>query len=191
MIFIYLIAAFCILVDQISKIIIINNLSIGDSIKVIDNFFYITHIKNNGVAFGFAFSDKPAHNLAIQLVIAAICLTLFIFFSIKYKDFKKNKWIGISLGLLIGGLIGNVIDRLFHSTHSVTDFLSFILYYPWFENGKLVITSNPFAVFNIADACLNVGVFMLIIYLIFIEPRKTKKEKEAENIEEEDTVIKA
>ena len=191
MIVIYIIAIACIALDQLTKLIIMNNLNLGDSIQVIKEFFYITYIKNDGVAFGFSFTDKPGLNLAIQLVIAAICLALFVFFSFKYKDFKKNKWVGVSLGLLIGGLIGNVIDRVFYSTHSVTDFLSFILYYPWFEGGKLVLKSFPFAVFNIADACLNIGVIMIIVFLLFIEPIKEKKRiKESINKpEEEDTVI--
>ena len=165
------------------------NLELGDSIQVIRNFFYITYIKNDGVAFGMSFSDKPWLNLLIQLLIAAVCFGIFIFLSIKYKDFKKNKWVGVALGLLIGGLIGNVIDRIFYSSHSVTDFLSFILYYPWFENGKLIIASNPFAVFNIADSCLNVGVFMLVIFLIFIEPKKIKKEIASNEEEKEDVVV--
>ena len=191
MIIIYAIALLCIFIDQLTKLIIMNNLPLGDSIEVIKDFFYITYIKNDGVAFGFSFTDKPWLNLTIQLLIAAVCLALFIFFSIKYKDFKKNKWVGISLGLLIGGLIGNVIDRVFYSTHSVTDFLSFILYYPWIEGGKFIINSFPFAVFNIADACLNVGVIMIIIFLLFIEPIKEKrnKPKDGDRPQDEDIVV--
>ncbi len=188
MLVIFLIALACIILDQVSKIIIMTNLELGDSIEVIRNFFYITFIRNDGVAFGMSFSDKPWLNLLIQLLIAAICLALFIFLTIKYKDFKKNKWVGIALGLLIGGLIGNVIDRIFYPTHSVTDFLSFILYYPWIENSKLIIASNPFAVFNIADSCLNVGVFMLVIFLIFIEPKRSK-DVAYEESKDEDVVI--
>ena len=189
MVVIFLIALLCVIVDQVSKIVIMTNLTLGDSIEVIRNFFYITFIRNDGVAFGMSFSDKPWLNLLIQLLIAAVCFGIFLFLTFKYKDFKKNKWVGVALGLLIGGLIGNVIDRIFYPTHSVTDFLSFILYYPWIENGKLIIASWPFAVFNIADSCLNVGVFMLVIFLIFIEPKKSKQELLSKEETSEDVVI--
>ena len=96
----------------------------------------------------------------------------------------------ISMALLIGGLLGNVIDRIFYSTHSVTDFLSFIIYYPWFVGGKLTMCNFPFAVFNLADTWLTVGVIMMIIYLIFIEPKKEKERAKTESSENaEDEVI--
>ena len=186
---IYLIALGLIIIDQATKLIIMNTMSIGESIPVIEGFFYINYVKNDGVAFGFEFTNSQVWNLVIQLSIATICLALFIYLTLKLKSFKKNKWMSITMSLLIGGLIGNVIDRIFYSSHSVTDFLSFILYYPWFENGKLIIESNPFAVFNIADSCLNVGVFMLVIFLIFIEPKKIKKQIATDEDEKEDVVV--
>ena len=188
MIWIYIIAVIVIIIDQATKLIVMHTMDLEDSIRVIKDFFYITYIKNDGVAFGYNFSENPVINLVIQFLIAAVCLTLFVFLSTKIKSFKGNKWYSISLGLLIGGLIGNVIDRIFYDTHSVTDFLSFILYYPWFQDGKLVIMSYPFAVFNFADSCLNVGVFMMVIYLIFMEPKRAKAIHEEES-EKEDEVI--
>ena len=62
------------------------------------------------------------------------------------------------------------------------------IYYPWFSEGKLVIESYPFAVFNVADSCLNVGVFMMVIYLIFMEPKKLKKETENEVLNEDEVI---
>ncbi|MCR5741287.1 MAG: signal peptidase II [Gammaproteobacteria bacterium] len=190
MIIIYLIALIAIVVDQVTKLTVMNTMELGESITIIKNFFYINYVKNDGVAFGFEFTSSKTANLIIQLLIAAVCLALFIYLSTKIKKFKDNKWFSISLGIMIGGLIGNVIDRIFYSTHSVTDFLSFILYYPWFVEGKLKILSFPFAVFNIADSCLNVGVFMMVIYLLFIEPKKNKKEeKNEDNKDSQDEVV--
>ena len=175
MIITLLIALGLVIIDQAVKLIIMGTMTEGESITVIKDFFYINFVRNDGVAFGFEFTKSPTANLIIQLLIAAACLTAFIIIINKQKDFKKNKWFMVTMALLIGGLLGNVIDRIFYSTHSVTDFLSFILYYPWFVNGKLTMCSVPFAVFNLADTWLTVGVIMMIVYLIFIEPKKEKE----------------
>ena len=189
MIITLLIALGLLILDQAAKLIIMATMTEGESITVIKDFFYINYVKNNGVAFGFEFTSNPTANLIIQLAIAAIVLTAFIIIIIKVKSFKNNKWFMISMALLIGGLLGNVIDRIFYPTHSVTDFLSFIIYYPWFVNGKLTMCSFPFAVFNIADTWLTVGVIMMIIYLIFIEPKREKIKAKDETQTKEDEVI--
>lgn len=189
MIITLLIALGLLLIDQAAKLIIMATMTEGESITVIKDFFYINYVKNNGVAFGFEFTSNPTANLIIQLAIASIVLTAFIIIIIKVKSFKNNKWFMISMALLIGGLLGNVIDRIFYPTHSVTDFLSFIIYYPWFVNGKLTMCSFPFAVFNIADTWLTVGVIMMIIYLIFIEPKREKAKAKEETQTKEDEVI--
>ena len=189
MIITLLIALGLVIIDQAVKLIIMGTMTEGESITVIKDFFYINYVKNDGVAFGFEFTKSSTANLIIQLLIAAACLTAFIIIIYKQKDFKKNKWFMITMALLIGGLLGNVIDRIFYSTHSVTDFLSFILYYPWFVNGKLTMCSVPFAVFNLADTWLTVGVIMMIVYLIFIEPKKEKERIKNENENKDDEVI--
>ena len=189
MIITLLIALGLLLIDQAAKLIIMATMTEGESITVIKDFFYINYVKNNGVAFGFEFTSNPTANLIIQLAIASIVLTAFIIIIIKVNSFKNNKWFMISMALLIGGLLGNVIDRIFYPTHSVTDFLSFIIYYPWFVNGKLTMCSFPFAVFNIADTWLTVGVIMMIIYLIFIEPKREKIKAKEETQTKEDEVI--
>ena len=189
MIITLLIALGLLILDQAAKLIIMATMTEGESITVIKDFFYINYVKNNGVAFGFEFTSNPTANLIIQLAIASIVLTAFIIIIIKVKSFKNNKWFMISMALLIGGLLGNVIDRIFYPTHSVTDFLSFIIYYPWFVNGKLTMCSFPFAVFNIADTWLTVGVIMMIIYLIFIEPKREKNKAKDETQTKEDEVI--
>ncbi len=102
-------------------------------------------------------------------VVSLLALALFIFLAIKYtKSNKKVGWLRVTLGLLIGGDLGNIIDRTFYSDHMVTDFLSFTLYYPWVRDGKVVIESFDYAVFNIADSAIVVGVIILLIYMLFI-----------------------
>ena len=185
-----LIALGLLILDQAAKLTIMATMTEGQSITVIKDFFYINFVRTDGVAFGFEFTSNPIANLIIQLTIATVVLVALIIIIYRVKSFKNNKWLMIALALLIGGLLGNVIDRIFYSTHSVTDFLSFIIYYPWFVGGKLTMCSFPFAIFNLADTWLTVGVIMMIIYLIFIEPKKEKERIKNESSEEKkDEVI--
>lgn len=180
MIIILILSLAFIAIDQITKFIVVSNMSLYEKREVIKEFFFFTYLRNDGIAFGF---DIP---LFIRIIITIIALAVIGYFIYKYRDFKKNKWIGISLSLILGGTIGNFIDRLFQTDHSVIDFFNFYIYYPWIENSKFVFNYIDFAVFNVADACLNIGVFMMLFYILFIEPKKNKKEKSSN----EDVTIK-
>ena len=178
MLYIFIIALLAIVTDQTVKILVMNLIEEGEEIWLINGLFYLTHEKNSGVAWSFEFvPNNPTMNLIIQLLIAAVALTVFIYLAIKIKDFKSNRWYGFTIGLLIGGLIGNVIDRIFYPTHSVTDMIGVML--PYFT--KYGLEWYRFPIFNIADSCLVIGVIMLLIYLIFIEPKKEKMEEKAED----------
>ena len=157
-----------ILLDQIVKIIIRVNMFEGQEITIISHFFSITHIENTGAAWG-GFSSYTV----ILIIVSILILGYFIFL---YKDinFKEKTFFSISLVLVIGGTIGNLIDRLFF--RSVTDFLDFD------------ILGYDFPVFNIADILLVVGFAMFIIDLIFLEKDEEKvvsnKSSEVEVIED-------
>ncbi|MBO8427286.1 MAG: signal peptidase II, partial [Firmicutes bacterium] len=87
------------------------------------------------------------------------------------KDKSINTFFGIALALVLGGDVGNLIDRTFFFDRGVVDFISI---QSWFPN---------FGIFNIADACLVVGVLMLLGYLIYDEIKTSKEDKEhKENI---------
>ena len=124
----------------------------GGQTTVIDNFFYLTYTINTGAAFSFLAGKEWAQ--IFFKVLTSISLVMFVFFYI-YAFKKKYGFLKYSLALIIGGTIGNFIDRLIMD--GVRDFLSFIFW------------GNPFAVFNLADACLTVGVIMLIIHFLFID----------------------
>ena len=178
MLYILIIALVAILTDQTVKILVMNLIEEGEEIWIINGLFYLTHEKNSGVAWSFEFvPGNSTMNLIIQLLIAAVALTVFIFLAVKIKNFKSNEWYGFTIGLLIGGLIGNVIDRIFYPTHSVTDMIGVML--PYFD--KYGLEWYRFPIFNIADSCLVIGVIMLLIYLIFIEPKKEKMEEKSED----------
>ncbi len=133
-----------ILIDQMSKIIISSFLSLSESIKVIKNFFYITYVHNYGGAWSL-FNNK------VTLLVIATLIIIFIL--IKYMTkFKINKRNIIGFGLLFGGILGNLIDRVCFGY--VKDFLDFKIF------------GYNYPVFNIADIAIVLGVILLAIAII-------------------------
>ena len=103
--FYYLIAIFVILLDQITKWLIVNNMELGESIPIIDNVLYITSHRNRGAAWGILQGQMWLFYVITVIVIVAIIYYL-------YKA-AKGKWLlGLSLALMLGGAIGNFIDRV-------------------------------------------------------------------------------
>lgn len=137
----------CIVLDQISKIIVRAYLQPKGSITIIKNFFKLTYVENRGGAWG-AFSG----NLWLFIIITVAALA-FMFYLMKDFDLKNNAFYSIALVLVIAGAIGNFIDRVIFKY--VTDFLDFYIF------------GYDFPVFNIADICITIGVFMLLAKILF------------------------
>ena len=141
---ILIISIVTLLIDQITKIIIDLALKIDETVSVIKHFFYITRVSNTGAAFSIL--EGKTILLSIVSIIAVILLLRYM------KDFKNNKLVNLSFGLLLGGIIGNFGDRLFLGY--VRDFLKFNIF------------GYNYPVFNIADATIVIGVILLIICMI-------------------------
>ena len=142
-----IVAALSISLDQITKSIIRATVATRGLIEVIEGYFQIVYAENTGAAFGTFYGKN---NLFIVIMIIAIG---FIF--IYYRQFKENLWMKISLGFLLGGAVGNLIDRLVFQY--VTDFIRvrwWFLHWRWWPS------------FNIADASVVIGAIMLIIGMI-------------------------
>lgn len=153
----YLIALAIIALDQITKWLIIINMELGESIPIIDGFFHLTSHRNSGAAWGI---------LQGQMIFFYIITLVFIAAAVYYmhKYARDNKLLGISLGIIIGGAIGNFIDRLFR--HEVVDFADFTIF------------NYNFPIFNVADSALTIGVILIIIVTIIEERNEKRKEKE-------------
>ena len=151
---IYSIASIVIMVDLILKFIVSSKLVENDIIKVIPNFFSIYYLKNTGAAFSIL-----QDSTAFLVILRALILLVLNNYIDKEKDL--NKISEISLGMVIGGIFGNMIDRIIN--HSVTDFISFRIF------------NYNFPVFNIADIGITVGVFLLLISVLK-DCRKEKKQ---------------
>lgn len=134
--------------DWFSKFIIHKLYAYGESKVVIENFFSIVHVHNYGSAFGLFNQGKSTTFNTIFFAIASIIGVLLILFLIK-EEAKNNKMGLIALYMLLGGIIGNQGERIFHNF--VTDFLDFY------------INNHHWPAFNIADSSISVGI---VIYFI-------------------------
>lgn len=141
-----LVAALDILVDQLSKAWIRVHVPLGEWYFQA-GFFRIIDIRNTGAAFGL-FQGSTAV-LAVLSVMGAIAIFLFAFFVRHRFSFLRTTLGRVTLGLILGGIVGNMIDRL--RLGYVTDFLDFT-YWP---------------TFNVADASVVVGISLLAYCLLF------------------------
>lgn len=153
---IFFISVLVIIFDQVSKLVIENILNVGQSITIIKNFFSLTYINNYGAAFGI-FKNSPIFLLFISIV------ALILIYSNSF-NFKSNKKNDFAFGLITGGILGNIIDRLFLTY--VRDFLSFKLF-SWYA-----------PVFNIADSAIFVGVILLIIAILKGDDKHDQRKKQ-------------
>ena len=128
---------FTLLSDQLSKLFIVKSLYVGESINILP-FFNIVHVRNRGVTFGLL-SGK------LQPIVFVILALIVVGFLINYA--RKNESHRSLISLIVGGAIGNVIDRIAYG--SVIDFLDFHL------------GSYHWPAFNIADSAIVIGVFLL------------------------------
>ncbi len=141
------------LLDQITKWIVLNTLTKVDTVALIDGIFHFTYCENRGAAFGIM-----QNRVWFFVVITIAVFIAVIWYMIKYKP--KNKWLIFSLTLLMGGALGNFVDRIFRGY--VVDFLDF----------RLI----NFPIFNVADCFVVIGAILLACYMIFSEYEKEKKQ---------------
>lgn len=131
--------------DQITKSVIMNKMQIGDSIEIIEGFLYIAYTKNTGAAWGIF------HEHTEYLAIFSVVATLALIYMLMHM---KRKFGAFSLAMLIGGAVGNAIDRI--KLGWVVDFIDTYIF------------GYDFPTYNVADAAITVGVILLLIYMLFI-----------------------
>jgi signal peptidase II len=177
-----------IFVDQLSKFFIkgINipflNISIegmyyGESLSVIGNFFKITFIENPGMAFGFNPGSDFKLWISIFSLIASIGLIVYLYF-VRNKSLSLR----IALALILGGAVGNLIDRIFYGIiykyappfyGKVVDFFDF----DFFNFAIFGRSYDRWPIFNIADASVTIGVIILVL---FYRQHKSEDEENSE-----------
>ncbi|MBE0448343.1 MAG: signal peptidase II [Actinobacteria bacterium] len=137
----FIVAGFVLVIDQVLKAYIRYMLPVGESVPLVPGILYLTHVRNSGAAFGIF------PNQRIVFFIVSIAVIFLILYYSKCIG-KADRLTTISLGLVLGGAIGNLIDRAISGR--VTDFIDF-RFWP---------------VFNVADSVIVIGVILLSLNLI-------------------------
>ena len=147
----FFISIFIILLDQISKYEVRHLIKYGSIIKITDKFLWLTNIENKGAAFSLSFGS-PQINRIVFLVAGFIIVFIIAYFAYR----SKSKIEIIAFFLIIGGALGNLIDRIFNG--AVTDFI-------WVDFPDAIMQRWP--VFNVADSSIVIALGLIIIESIF------------------------
>jgi signal peptidase II len=136
----WIVAIVVFLLDRWSKSIVLGQFAPGESRLVVPRLLWFTFVENTHGAFGM-FGNSPILLIGLAVLVLAM-------FAWAFRDaVKRSNLVRVAFGMIAGGAVGNVIDRLQH--HWVVDFIDFKTIWP--------------NVFNVADACITVGVGLLII----------------------------
>lgn len=144
-------AVLIILADQISKYAVMRYLRLHESVPVITGFFDLVHVRNRGMAFGLL--NRPDINFGFYVLVAASigAIVLLTVWLIRLKE--NDNLTVLTLSLILGGAVGNLIDRL--RFREVVDFLDvYIGQYHW-------------PAFNVADSAITVGTLLLAFTMFF------------------------
>lgn len=145
-------AALAVIADQITKMWAANAFIYGET-RPVTGFFNFTLVHNPGGAFGLLGQAAPGTRLAVFIVVVLIALIALIWAFCHY--YRQNRFMAVVLALIIGGAIGNLIDRIRFGF--VIDFLDF--------HAK----GWHWPAFNVADICVTLGLALVIIYVLFFE----------------------
>ena len=143
-----------ILADQLSKIWIKNHFSLWESREILGTFIKFSHVKNPGIAFGLSVGE-----FGILVTILSVAATVYIAYY-HWQERFNHPLIVIGLALILGGAIGNLIDRstIFFSEHyeGVVDFID------------VGIGTSRWYTFNIADSAITVGIVLYLLHSLFM-----------------------
>lgn len=133
--------------DQLTKLAASASLSLHQSKMIIPDLFSLTLVHNNGMAFGIMSGSPSNIRTAILTALSAAALLLIVYYCASIP--RSRLWLQFGLSLIMGGALGNIIDRL--RLHYVVDFLDF----HW--------QGHSWPAFNLADSCITIGMGMLIL----------------------------
>jgi len=176
---------FIVITDQVTKLLVkggiipllnlkVEGMSYGQSINVIGDFFKLTFVENPGIAFGIDVNETSKLLLSIFTLFASIGILYYL-----WKSRDQKLIIRLALAFILGGAIGNLIDRTFYGVFygyekifygHVVDFFN-VDFFDFTIFGR---TYERWPIFNIADASVTVGVLLLLIF--HRSPPEKKKE---------------
>lgn len=193
------ISVFVVVIDQVTKLLAkgisipflkinIEGMHYGQSVDIFGSFFKLTFVENPGMAFGIEMGEASKLFLSIFSIAASVGILIYM---LKLKESSSS--VKTALALILGGAVGNLIDRVFYGVifhyaplfyGSVVDFFNM----DFFDFTIFGRTYERWPIFNIADAAVTIGVVMLLIFHKSVEGEKEATETvdatEAESTEE-------
>ncbi|WYU50242.1 signal peptidase II [Bacillus sp. FSL K6-0047] len=146
----YIVALIIIVLDQLTKWLVVTSMKLGERIPIIDQVLYLYSHRNTGAAFGILQGQMWFFYVVTTIIVGVIIYLI-------QTEAKGNRLLKIALGLVLGGAIGNFIDRLLRQ--EVVDFID---------------TFGDFPIFNIADSALTIGVGLFLLNIL-IQGRNEKR----------------
>jgi signal peptidase II len=151
----FLLAFLVVILDRWTKRLVAARIAMYRHIQVIPGFFRLTHTENTGAAFSL-FADSPSH-WRTGLLIGFSVVAMVVVMVLLWKQEHPLNLTGVALSLILGGAVGNLWDRI--ASGRVVDFLLF--YYKQYQ----------WPVFNLADSAIVVGAILLVIEILFCQPK--------------------
>jgi signal peptidase II len=146
----FLIAAIVLFVDRVSKLLVVRNIILHDSIVILPRVFRLTHVQNAGAGFSLG-GESPPQFTSVLLVVFSI-VAILVVFTLLWRNSQRLSSTGIGLALIMGGALGNLWDRVLNGR--VVDFLDFyVADYHW-------------PTFNIADSAIVIGAYLLVTAIL-------------------------
>lgn len=145
------VAGIIILLDQVTKLIVLDKMPLFHNIPVISGFFNLTHIHNPGGAFGFLSTQTSNIQRLLFLFVSSLAIGLIFYFFKKTP--REQTWLSTGFALVFGGAIGNLIDRI--RLGKVVDFLDFY------------IGDWHWPAFNVADSAVSIGMLIFLFHIFF------------------------
>ena len=152
-------ALFFLFADQATKYLVVSNMTLGQTIPVIEGALYWHYARNSGAAF----SMLQGNQWLFMIASAGATIAIIIYLA---RTKTPIHWVGkLALGLIMSGALGNLLDRLMHTNQEVIDF--------FYVNIPAI--KFDFAIFNVADSCVTVGAILLCVYILFKHEKYVKK----------------
>ncbi len=149
--FLILVAGGVLVLDQVTKALVLKHLALGASLPVIAGFFDLTHVHNPGGAFGFLATMSPQVRAAVFIGASLLAAGLILWFYVQTS--VHQRLLAFGLALIFGGALGNLVDRVRFGV--VIDFLD------------VYIGDMHWPAFNVADSAVTVGVLIFAAHMVF------------------------
>ena len=156
---VYIPSLIVVILDQLTKIWVKNNFSLFESRNIIGDFLRFSYVENPGIAFGIRLGNLKVLVTVISIAIATYLA--FLLYNSKQLEYLEK----LSLSLILGGAVGNLIDRILiyvpNSTYNgVIDFID------------VGVSGHRWYIFNIADSAVTMGIIIYLFYSTFIENKQ-------------------